>query len=204
MNYADIKDVDIQDGIGVRTALYVSGCTIHCKGCHNKVAWDFNYGTRFDEAAKNRIFNNLSNSYIEGLSILGGEPFELMNQAELSLLVQEVRENFPEKSIWVWTGYQFDQKILFGDYLKYNFTKKFVDNIDIVVDGQFIEEQKMIDLKYRGSYNQRMIDVQSSIIKNEIVQLAFGDENRYAGKVITNENPLVSKYINTEIYHPIV
>ena len=184
MNYADIKDVDIQDGIGVRTALYVSGCTIHCKGCHNKVAWDFNYGSKFDEAAKNRIFNNLSNSYIEGLSILGGEPFELMNQAELSLLVQEVREKFPEKSIWVWTGYQFDQKILFGDYLKYNFTKKFVDNIDIVVDGQFIEEQKMIDLKYRGSYNQRMIDVQSSIIKNEIVQLAFGDESRYAGKVM--------------------
>ena len=203
MNYADIKDVDIQDGIGVRTALYVSGCTIHCKGCHNKVAWDFNYGTRFDEAAKNRIFNNLSNSYIEGLSILGGEPFELMNQAELSLLVQEVRENFPEKSIWVWTGYQFDQKILFGDYLKYNFTKKFVDNIDIVVDGQFIEEQKMIDLKYRGSYNQRMIDVQSSIIKNEIVQLAFGDENRYAGKVITNQDILYNNDKVSALYHTI-
>lgn len=203
MNYADIKDVDIQDGIGVRTALYVSGCTIHCKGCHNKVAWDFNYGTRFDEAAKNRLFNNLSNSYIEGLSILGGEPFELMNQAELSLLVQEVRENFPEKSIWVWTGYQFDQKILFGDYLKYNFTKKFVDNIDIVVDGQFIEEQKMIDLKYRGSYNQRMIDVQSSIIKNEIVQLAFGDENRYAGKVITNQDILYNNDKVSALYHTI-
>ena len=203
MNYADIKDVDIQDGIGVRTALYVSGCTIHCKGCHNKVAWDFNYGTRFDEAAKNRLFNNLSNSYIEGLSILGGEPFELMNQAELSLLVQEVRESFPEKSIWVWTGYQFDQKILFGDYLKYNFTKKFVDNIDIVVDGQFIEEQKMIDLKYRGSYNQRMIDVQSSIIKNEIVQLAFGDENRYAGKVITNQDILYNNDKVSALYHTI-
>lgn len=203
MNYADIKDVDIQDGIGVRTALYVSGCTIHCKGCHNKVAWDFNYGTRFDEAAKNRLFNNLSNSYIEGLSILGGEPFELMNQAELSLLVQEVRESFPEKSIWVWTGYQFDQKILFGDYLKYNFTKKFVDNIDIVVDGQFIEEQKMIDLKYRGSYNQRMIDVQSSIIKNEIVQLAFGDENRYAGKVITNQDILYNNDKVSALYYTI-
>jgi len=203
MNYADIKDVDIQDGIGVRTALYVSGCTIHCKGCHNKVAWDFNYGSKFDEAAKNRLFNNLSNSYIEGLSILGGEPFELMNQAELSLLVQEVRENFPEKSIWVWTGYQFDQKILFGDYLKYNFTKKFVDNIDIVVDGQFIEEQKMIDLKYRGSYNQRMIDVQSSIIKNEIVQLAFGDENRYAGKDITNQDILYNNDKVSALYHTI-
>ena len=119
-------------------------------------------------------------------------------------MVQEVREKKKKKSIWVWTGYQFDQKILFGDYLKYNFTKKFVDNIDIVVDGQFIEEQKMIDLKYRGSYNQRMIDVQSSIIKNEIVQLAFGDESRYAGKVITNENSVVSKYVNTGIYHPIV
>jgi len=203
MNYADIKDVDIQDGIGVRTALYVSGCTIHCKGCHNKVAWDFNYGSTFDEAAKNRIFNNLSNSYIEGLSILGGEPFELMNQAELSLFVQEVKARFPEKSIWVWTGYQFDQKILFGDYLKYNFTKKFVDNIDIVVDGQFVEEKKMIDLKYRGSYNQRMIDVQSSIMKNEIVQLAFGDENRYAGKVITNQDILYNNDKVSALYHTI-
>ena len=126
-----------------------------------------------------------------------------MNQAELSLFVQEVKARFPEKSIWVWTGYQFDQKILFGDYLKYNFTKKFVDNIDIVVDGQFVEEKKMIDLKYRGSYNQRMIDVQSSIIKNEIVQLAFGDESRYS-KLEHIDNSMITngEKVNA-IYHTI-
>lgn len=183
MNYADIKDIDIQDGYGVRTSLYVSGCHFHCPECHNKEAWDFNYGKKFDDSAKERIFKNLEHDYIEGLSILGGEPFEKINQQTLAGFVSEVKAKFPNKSIWCWTGYDFDKDILNDMYKKYDYTKELLNNIDIIVDGQFEIDKHIVDLKFRGSYNQRKIDVQASIKQNKMVRLPFGDEERYEEEV---------------------
>lgn len=182
MNYAAIKDIDVQDGDGVRVALYVSGCHFHCKECHNKEAWDFNYGAEFTEKEVEHIINAMDNDYISGLSILGGEPLELVNQKGLVPLVEKVRAKFPDKDIWLYTGYQFDTDILFDMYKKYDFTKKLIDNIDIVVDGQFVIEKKITDLKQRGSYNQRKIDVKQSIMQNKAICLKFGDEYKYERK----------------------
>ena len=183
MNYADIKDIDIQDGQGIRTSLYVSGCYFHCKECHNKEAWDFSFGKKFDDFAKKRIFKNLEKDYIEGLSLLGGEPLELINQQALVPFIKEVKEKFPNKDIWCWTGYDFEKDILNNMYKKYNFTRELLKYIDIIVDGQFEIEKHLVNLKFRGSYNQRKIDVQESIKKNTLIRLQFGDEYRYEKNV---------------------
>lgn len=182
MNYADIKTVDIQDGTGVRVSIYVSGCHFHCKGCHNKEAWDFNYGKKFDETTIDYILGLMNHSYIAGLSILGGEPLEPSNQKELVSLVKKVKEKYPEKTIWCYTGYDFDKDVLGRMYKEFPYSKDFLNNIDIMVDGEFIEEKKLTDLKFRGSTNQRKIDVQASLKAGETVQLKFGDENRYENK----------------------
>ena len=187
MNYADIKDIDIQDGQGIRTSLYVSGCHFHCKECHNKEAWDFSFGKKFDDFAKKRIFKNLEKDYIEGLSLLGGEPLELINQQALVPFIKEVKEKFPNKDIWCWTGYDFEKDILNNMYKKYNFTRELLKYIDIIVDGQFEIEKHLVNLKFRGSYNQRKIDVQESIKKNTLIRLQFGDEYIY-GKNVAKES----------------
>lgn len=182
MNYADIKEVDIQDGEGVRVSLYVSGCHFHCKGCHNKEAWDFNYGKKFTDETIDRIVNLLDKSYITGLSILGGEPLEPINQQGLVKLVKTVKDKFPNKNIWCWTGYDFEKDIFGKMYKEFSFTKELLENIDIIVDGQFEEENKLVDLKFRGSTNQKKIDVQASIKNDSVVILKFGDEERYTNK----------------------
>ena len=182
MNYADIKEVDIQDGDGVRVSIYVSGCHFHCRECHNKEAWDFNYGKEFGEAEIEKIINLMDNDYISGLSILGGEPLEIVNQKGLVSLVNRVKEKFPNKNIWCYTGYDFEKDILNDMYKKYDFTKQLVDKIDIMVDGQFEIDKKITDLKFRGSYNQRKIDVKESVKTNSLVKLAFGDEERIKPK----------------------
>ena len=179
MNYADIKDIDIQDGQGIRTSLYVSGCHFHCKECHNKEAWDFSFGKKFDDSAKKRILKNLEKEYIEGLSLLGGEPLELINQQALVPFIREVKEKFPNKDIWCWTGYNFEKDILNNMYKKYSFTKELLKYIDIIIDGQFEVEKHLVNLKFRGSYNQRMVDVQESLRRNTLIKLQFGDEYRY-------------------------
>ena len=187
MNYADIKEIDIQDGDGVRVSIYVSGCHFHCKECHNPEAWDFNYGKEFTENEIEYIIEKMNYDYITGLSILGGEPLEIVNQKGLLPLVERVKKEFPDKDIWLYTGYLFDKDILFDMYQKYDFTKKLIDNIDIVVDGQFVIEKKIINLKARGSYNQRKIDVKASIKEGNIVCLKFGDEAKYEGKIKKGE-----------------
>lgn len=194
MNYADIKDIDIQDGQGIRTSLYVSGCHFHCKECHNKEAWDFSFGKKFDDFAKKRIFKNLEKDYIEGLSLLGGEPLELINQQALVPFIKEVKEKFPNKDIWCWTGYDFEKDILNNMYKKYNFTRELLKYIDIIVDGQFEIEKHLVNLKFRGSYNQRKIDVQESIKKNTLIRLQFGDEYRYEENVA--KESIVKENIN--------
>lgn len=182
MNYADIKEVDIQDGDGVRVSIYVSGCHFHCKECHNKEAWDFNYGKEFTEKEIDKIIELMDNDYISGLSILGGEPLELVNQKGLVPLVNKVKEKFPNKNIWCYTGYDFEKDILNDMYNKFEFTKELVDKIDIMVDGQFEIDKKIADLKFRGSYNQRKIDVKESLKTKSLVKLEFGDENRIKTK----------------------
>ena len=182
MNYADIKELDIQDGDGARVSIYVSGCHFHCKECHNKEAWDFNYGREFGQAEIDKIIELMDNDYISGLSILGGEPLELVNQKGLVPLVNQVKEKFPNKDIWCYTGYDFEKDILNDMYKKFDFTRDLVEKIDIMVDGQFEIDKKITDLKFRGSYNQRKIDVKASLKSNSLVKMAFGDEYRYEGK----------------------
>lgn len=190
MNYADIKELDIQDGDGARVSIYVSGCHFHCKGCHNKEAWDFNYGKVFTEKEIDYIIDLMDNDYISGLSILGGEPLELVNQKGLVPLVNKVKFKFPDKNIWVYTGYDFEKDVMNDMLNKYEFTKEFLSKVDILVDGQFIEEKKLTDLKFRGSINQRKIDVKASLAQNKLVTMKFGDENRYEREEKKN-NPKV-------------
>lgn len=179
MNYADIKTVDVQDGTGIRVSLYVSGCHFHCKGCHNKEAWDFNYGKKYTEETEKYILDLLDRDYISGLSILGGEPLEPANQEALAGLVKKVKERFPNKNIWCYTGYDFEKNVLGEMYKKFEYTPTFLKNVDVIVDGEFVEEKKLVDLKFRGSTNQRKIDVQESLKNNQLIQLKFGDEERY-------------------------
>ena len=195
MNYADIKEIDIQDGDGARVSIYVSGCHFHCKECHNKEAWDFNYGKEFGQAEIDKIISLMDNDYISGLSILGGEPLELVNQKGLVPLVNRVKEKFPDKNIWCYTGYDFEKDVLNDMYKKFDFTKELLEKIDIMVDGQFEIDKKITDLKFRGSYNQRKIDVKASLESNSLVKLAFGDEDRYENKTIENAPTKMPKII---------
>lgn len=182
MNYADIKYPDIQDGDGIRVSIYVSGCHFHCRECHNKEAWDFNYGKKFTNETIEYIMDILRNPYVDGLSLLGGEPLELSNQSGLLPLVKRVKEELPEKTIWCWTGYKFDTDILNNMYKKSNVTKELLECIDIIVDGQFEIDNKIADLSFRGSTNQRKIDVQKSLQTGKMERLKFGDEYRYEKK----------------------
>lgn len=191
MKVADIKELDIQDGEGARVSIYVSGCHFHCKGCHNPQAWNFDYGREFTEKDIDYIIDLMDNDYISGLSILGGEPLELVNQKGLVPLVNKVKEKFPDKDIWCYTGYDFEKDVLGNMLPKFEFTKDFFKKIDIVVDGQFVEEKKLTDLKFRGSYNQRKIDVQKSLETNSLVTMKFGDELRYEEKINNTKQKII-------------
>lgn len=179
MNYADIKYPDIQDGEGIRVSIYVSGCHFHCKECHNPEAWDFNYGKKFTDETIEYMMELLRKPYVNGLSLLGGEPLELANQEGLLPLLRRVKEELPEKNIWCWTGYNFDTDILPKMYVQSEITKELLSYIDIIVDGQFEIDNKIADLAFRGSTNQRKIDVQKSLEKGEMIRMKFGDETRY-------------------------
>ena len=164
MNYAEIKNTDIANGLGVRVSLFVSGCTHHCKNCFNSVAWDFNYGKPFNEEVKNKIFEMLKPNYIRGLTLLGGEPLEPINQRELVGFLKEFREIFGNtKDIWCYTGYTFETDLLSESRARCEVTDELLSYIDILVDGKFIEEKKDISLKFRGSSNQRIIDMKKSL-----------------------------------------
>lgn len=169
MNYASIKPVDVANGTGVRVSLFVSGCTHKCKGCFNSEAWDFNYGDLYTDETQQHILTCLDKTYIRGLSLLGGEPFDPHNQETLIKLLKEVRSRLPEKDIWCYTGYDFD-KDLKGEFAEINkSTSELLSLIDILVDGEFVLELKNPSLKFRGSSNQRIIDVQSSLKSGETV-----------------------------------
>jgi anaerobic ribonucleoside-triphosphate reductase activating protein len=171
MNYAEIKYNDIANGPGVRTTLFVSGCTHRCPGCFNEIAWDFNYGRPFTQETIDSILKSLEHDYVAGLTLLGGEPFEYVNQQGLIPLLSQVRERFPQKNIWCFTGYLFDKDILNDMCKKWDTTRKMLSYIDVLVDGEFIEELKDLNLKFKGSQNQRTILVQESLAQNDIILL---------------------------------
>lgn len=166
MNYAAIKNCDIANGPGVRVSLFVSGCTHRCKGCFNEVAWDFDYGEPFTEETMDTILDMLRPDYIRGLTLLGGEPFEPQNQAGVVELLRRVRQELPQKTIWAFSGYLFDRDILSG---KLGDTREYLSYLDVLVDGPFIEAEKNLSLRFRGSANQRLIDVQKSLTAGKVI-----------------------------------
>ena len=163
MNYAVIKPRDIANGVGVRVSLFVSGCTHHCKGCFNSEAWDFDYGHPFTEDTVNEIIGFLAPSFINGLSLLGGEPFEPQNQRALTLLLKAVKKAYPEKTVWCYTGYTLESDLLSQSRARCEVTDDMLSMIDVLVDGKFIEEKKNISLRFRGSDNQRVIDLKKTL-----------------------------------------
>ena len=166
MNYATIKNCDIANGPGVRVSLFVSGCTHRCPGCFNEVAWDFDYGEPFTEEVMDRILDMLRPSYVRGLTLLGGEPFEPRNQGAVVELLRRIKKEMPEKSIWAFSGYLFDRDILSG---RLGDTSEYLSYLDVLVDGPFILAKKNLSLRFRGSENQRIIDVPASLKAGEVV-----------------------------------
>lgn len=169
MNYATVKTHDIANGPGVRVSLYVSGCTHHCKGCFNPETWDFNYGQPFDEAVQEKIIKALEPSYIKGFSLLGGEPFEPQNSAALIPFLKRLKDIYPEKSIWCYSGYDLEKDMLTYRLGDEHVIMGMLSCIDVLVDGEFVESKKVIDLRFRGSTNQRIIDVQKTLETDDIV-----------------------------------
>ncbi len=159
MYYGEIKPCDIANGLGVRVSLFVSGCTHHCKNCFNAMTWDFHYGQTYTADTQEQILQALAPSYINGLSLLGGEPFEPENQATLVELVEEAKTRFPEKDIWCYTGYTLESDLLSESRARCVYTDRMLHCIDVLVDGEFVEELKDISLQFRGSSNQRLIDL---------------------------------------------
>jgi anaerobic ribonucleoside-triphosphate reductase activating protein len=166
MNYATIKNNDIANGPGVRVSLFVSGCTHHCKGCFNEVAWDFDYGTPFTQETIDSILQMVGQPHIKGLTLLGGEPFEPQNQPAVVDLLRQLKAKYPEKSIWAFSGYLFDRDILSG---RLGDTSEYLSYLDVLVDGPFVEAKKNLSLRFRGSENQRLIDVPASLNRGETV-----------------------------------
>ena len=169
MNYAEIKNCDIANGPGVRISLFVSGCTHHCKGCFNEVAWDFHYGSHFTQETIDKILEMMKPGYIKGLTLLGGEPFEPQNQEPIVELLRQIKQKMPDKSIWAFSGYLFDRDILSGRLGDWKITREYLSYLDVLVDGTFVEEKKNLSLRFRGSENQRVIDVPASLAQNKIV-----------------------------------
>ena len=169
MNYATIKNCDIANGPGVRVSLFVSGCTHRCPGCFNEVAWDFEYGELFTRETIERILKMLKPAYVRGLTLLGGEPFEPQNQPALLELLRQVKEQLPEKSIWAFSGYLFDRDILGWRLGPREITEEILSYLDVLVDGPFIESKKNLSLRFRGSENQRLINVPASLGAGQIV-----------------------------------
>ena len=169
MNYSNIKYFDIANGSGCRTSIFVSGCRNHCDGCFNEETWSFNSGEKFTEETIAEIISKSAHSYIKGLSVLGGEPLDRDNQFDVLHLIISFRNEYPDKDIWLWTGYTYEE--LMEDDWKHvgTFTKQILDNVDILVDGRYEKDKHSIGLRFRGSSNQRIIDIPKSIKSNALV-----------------------------------
>ncbi len=163
MNYAALKKTDIANGPGIRVSLFVSGCRRHCKNCFNPETWDFNYGNTFTEGTMKEILDALSKEYVEGFSLLGGEPFEKENRAVVLYILQTIRKTLPLKTIWCYSGFTFEELI--------DDAKSILQCIDVLVDGEFMEDKKNLTLKFRGSENQRLIDIKKTLESGKISQI---------------------------------
>lgn len=175
MNYADIKKYDVANGPGIRISLFVSGCTHHCKGCFNPETWDFNYGKPFTQETIDLIIEYMEPDYIGGLTLLGGDPMEKQNQEALIPLLKQVRDKYPKKTVWCYTGYDFEKDVMERMINEYPCTGEMLKYIDVMVDGEFIEEQKDLNLIFKGSANQKTIKVRETLESGEI-QLYEGEE----------------------------
>ena len=169
MNYATIKNCDIANGPGVRVSLFVSGCTHRCPGCFNEVAWDFDYGEPFTQETIDTILEMLKPGHIKGLTLLGGEPFDPRNQGAIVELLRQVKAKYPDKSIWAFSGYLFDKDILAGKLGDWEITREYLSYLDVLVDGPFVMAKKNLSLRFRGSENQRLIDVPASLASGTVV-----------------------------------
>ncbi len=176
MNYANIKFNDIANGEGVRTSLFVSGCTHHCKNCFNPETWDFTYGKAFDDEVQERIIKSLKPDHITGLTLLGGEPMEPANQAGLLPFLKKVKATYPNKTIWCYSGYLFDKELLSPSRAHTPLTREVLSYIDILVDGEFKYDLKDITLRFKGSSNQRVIDVQKSLEESKVVFSPYNEK----------------------------
>lgn len=163
MKYAKIRKMDISNGEGVRVSLFVQGCSFHCKNCFNQETWDFNSGKEFATAEMQKIIELANKDYIAGLSVLGGEPLHNNNVDEVFHIVATFKEKFPNKNIWLWTGFKFE------DAIKDSKRKFILRNVDVLIDGQFEEDKKDLTLKWRGSSNQRVIDCKKSLAENKVI-----------------------------------
>jgi anaerobic ribonucleoside-triphosphate reductase activating protein len=164
MYYAEIKEYDIANGPGVRLSFFVSGCTHHCKGCFNEMTWDFHYGTPYTKETEDHILDLLSDSNYMGMTLLGGDP-----------LVRRFRKMYPDKTLWIFTGYLYDRDLLGRMWDRVPETREILERTDVLVDGEFVEEKKDVTLLYKGSSNQRTIDVRKSLAAGEVVQWDPGD-----------------------------
>lgn len=172
MYYGALKKTDIANGPGVRVSLFVSGCTHHCRECFNPETWDFTYGEEYTDQVTAEILEALSPDYIQGITVLGGEPFEPSNQSALLPLYREIRKRYPGKNIWVYSGYTLEQDLLAKSRARTDITDEILSLIDVLVDGEFVPEQKNISLKFRGSENQRIIRLPESLAAGKAILLS--------------------------------
>lgn len=170
MNYASIKKTDVANGPGVRVSLFVSGCTHHCKGCFNSETWDFHYGEPYTEEVEKEILAALSPDFIQGLTILGGEPMEDANRPAVLGLLRKVRETYPRKDIWCYTGYDYEKDLQKWISEGKQDVEEILKRLDVLVDGEFVEEKKNLSLKFRGSENQRLIDVPATLAQGKVME----------------------------------
>jgi anaerobic ribonucleoside-triphosphate reductase activating protein len=169
MKYANIKYYDVANGPGVRTSLFVSGCTHRCEGCFNEIAWDFNYGDEFNASIIDVILDSVKEDHIAGITLLGGEPMEKENQAELIKLLRQFKKLYPEKTVWCYTGYTYEEDFIQGARAYTEVTKEFLKLTDVLVDGKFIISLMDIRLRFRGSSNQRIIDMNETRKNDRII-----------------------------------
>ena len=168
MNYGAIKKCDIANGVGVRTVLFVSGCTHHCKGCFQPETWNFDYGERYTKQTEDEIIESLKPDYVDGITLLGGEPFEPENQRELVKLLRRIKKELPKKTVWSFSGYTYEE--LTGDSRAVcEVTNEMLSMLDVLVDGEFVEAKRNISLRFRGSENQRLIDMNKTRKEGKIV-----------------------------------
>ena len=180
MHYGEIKNCDIANGEGVRVTLFVSGCTNHCKNCFQPQTWDFDYGKPFTEETEAELFRLLSPRYIRGLTLLGGEPFEPENQRALLPFLRKLRRELPEKTVWTFTGFTWEELHTEGSHPRCEVTDELLNLIDVLVDGRYVEERKDIGLRFRGSSNQRLLDLNATRASGKLTVLP--DQDRHGRK----------------------